>query len=260
MRTTLNPTEAFVEWALSWSGMHGGNPAAPVWICGIEPGLIEAPDFSLEPTWEGTRMDGGLDAPAFTDAFHKEHRKVITTWPTIRKLAKLGELIEPDWGTRKGDEGWRKYLERRLFRPDGATFHLNLYPIPFLAQRADWSPDHVEDTGLPNKLAYRAWCVAHRFAWLRELAEKHRPKVIVATGRNCLEDFLIAFGNGDVDLAVERELDAPQASGRDRNYFRAPALDGQTTLFVTPQLGGRGGLGQEAHLRALSKLVRERMV
>lgn len=259
MESLLQPTEAFVDWACSWSGINGGNPSAPLWFCGIEFGADGRP-FELEPYWEGPRTDGGLEVPAFTDAFVKEHRKVIHTWPYIRKMTKVAMDLDQGWDPRGKRTGWRKYLETRMLRPDGACFHLNLYPIPFHGSRAEWTPKHSELTGLPNVLAYRSWCVAHRFAWLRALAEKHQPRVIVATGRHFVEDFLIAFSTGEITDATDRPLGAENPIGEPRSVYSARALTGDTTLLVTPLFGGRGGLNQNAHLEALVDLVKEELL
>lgn len=256
MDSLLKPTDAFVDWACNWSGMHGGNPDADLWFVGVEHDG-DAGDFALDAYWQGTRTDGGLEVPAFTDAFVKEHRKVIHTWPSLRKVTKVVHALDSGWGSSRGKRGsWRKYLKKRMLRPDGMAFHANLYPIPFHDKKSEWTIEHARFSGLPNVAAYRAWCTAWRFAWLRELAMQHKPRVIVATGRSFVEDFLLTFADGDVLAAVDAPLETERGIGPARSIYETTALAGDSTLLVTPFFGGRGGLNQSVHLDALTERIR----
>ncbi|MFT4627465.1 MAG: hypothetical protein ACI8PZ_006149 [Myxococcota bacterium] len=237
----MQANQEFADWAVGWSGVNGGNPAGPLWVCGLEFGTGED-----KPTLDRDRENYTVEGvPAWTDAFVRAYRTPITRSPFIRKLAKVVLAFE---GRPIND--YADFRVGGLLRPAGTAFHINLYPLSFRNMHGGhWSRDHYELTGFPNKLLYRAWCMQHRFPWLASHARRAAPRVLVCTGASYAEDFRYAFCADPFASGTSWSL----PSGK---RVEEHAIGDGTRLLITPFFG-QGGLMRNDDLAALGRHARQ---
>lgn len=234
-------TEAFATWATSFSGCDGGNPAGPIWFCGIEFGgsqhdeVLEFRDQTRPDTWRVEELD--------TDFFPYQYNQ---------KLAKMYAALHGHSGDYKAFA-----RARGLLGSTSDLFKMNLYPIAFQSDNDELWKKHLYDaTGIPTKSIYRAWCQLHRFPVLHGWALKHRPKVIVCTALGLRDMFVMAFGGLETLFNDEWKNQYERLEGR--WLYTIPVNGGQTLLAITPFLGGRSGLNSDNLLRAFGERIRER--
>ena len=136
-------------------------------------------------------------------------------------------------------------------------FKMNLYPLNFPDTNDRWWGSlQVALTGFDHKTCYRAWCMEHRFPFIRKLVETHAPSVLVCLGQKMTTDFRLAF--------------APRDKLHDKNYFAANsftlgdeiaiesflAFNGKTHVLIVPFFG-YGHMGNES-LTQLADEIKQR--
>jgi len=249
--TLFKAKKRFSDWAASLEGFDGGNIRGPIWFCGIEFGV--GPEALKRTSILGKRQYyykvGDMAVPCWDDR-HIEwatESGAIKRWPFNRKITRvacsyLGDKTPP-----------AAYMRNELFRQDGQTFKLNLYPLRFANIRSDWTPEHKKVTGLPNKLVYQAWCMEHRFPVLKSLVHRFRPRVLICTGNTHRGDFMDAFHPEGRFGEVDKYRIA--GSNRHRSVVGFWLNDGSTLVLITPFFG-QGGLMSTKSLESLGRLAR----
>ena len=113
--------KTFVEWTCSLSGCDGGNPDAPIWICGIEWGFSKR-DGDPENYYKNI-LPHEITKGAYTPPSQKYDWDESVKFIYGRAIAKLYASIN--------GESVSNYLEV-IKKCDGSEiFKLNLYPIAF---------------------------------------------------------------------------------------------------------------------------------
>lgn len=266
----MQPTKRFLEHAAGFAGINGGNPKSPIWFCGIE-FATGAENVVLDDP--APRLQGGADFPYYSTAqvALAGGWDQVTKWPYVQKMARIS-LAYRERSNIKGHEV-KEHIRSGLLSaaPDGAACHLNLYPLPMNRSGDDgFGREHQSLTGFPNKVHYKAWCMEHRFPFLRALVEKYSPEVIVCTGSSFRQDFRYAFLGADRihpaadDMPAVVELTRPSDGERqDGKRRRKPKtvelapINESTLMVVTPFLG-QGGLMANQDLEKLGHILRER--
>ena len=241
----MNDGDKIRDYLASYRGIDGGNPNAPVWICGIEHGGKSdkgVPDLSAES-----------NPGSWTEQF-KQKFKDFSTWPYHQKVAKLMVALRrnhPGSDQHDSVDGWRKYLAEELYVLEGETFKLNLFPLASPRDNDDkWFDDYGARIGMTIKDEYRELCRGARFDFLRRLREHHRPRLVLGTGRMYRNDFANAFGFSGT-RPEQMDIRFGNAS---RECFVYRDEDG--TLVVCPFFGGRNGVNSHGLIWELSRLLR----
>lgn len=239
----ININPDFSDWASNFSGIAGGNLNAPLWTCGIEFYGEDILDFKVNERYTYKNTEGKI-IPCINDN-HKSDFKETT--PFIQKLIKLAcYYFEKDLDNNI----YKKYLND-LFTENGKTFGMNLYPISFPnSSDNEWKENHFNKTGLPNKQMYKVWCMVYRFPFLRKLASEYKPKILICTGLNFRQDFLLAFAP---DQLFSNPIQAENIDNRMCEFFR---INNKKTLLVLTPFFGRGGIMSDKGLKQLADLAR----
>jgi len=237
----------------SFVGMDGGNlENAKLWLCGIEHGEGCAALEDVTPE----HKPGAWSAERRGKA-NGEHR----SWPLWEKVAKLVVGIRrnvlEEARTNPGNLTWEHYRDDFLYGQDGYEFKLNLFPLasPQVNSR-NWASAHDVQPELRDKEQYRNLCRnGGRFEFMRELRNTHHPKVIIATGKTSLEDFVSAFGFEG--CPHEEIVIGNRGNERRLSVYVARDADGlETRLVVTPFLSYRRYcLNTDELLEALASCV-----
>lgn len=193
---TDNMNKTLGSWALGFGGMDGGNPAGPVWFCGIEWGAKadEKGQFDIVPfeiTPDNSYSADGVRIPAV----QADRAEYFAGNKYDTGIAKVCARI---W--MKDAARWRDFMSNELCAPPpaGRMFKMNLYPLNFPSGDARWwGAMHHEATGFLHKIQYKAWCMNHRFPFLRVLLERYTPRVLVCTGTGPALEFRQAFAPAD---------------------------------------------------------------
>jgi transcriptional activator of eps genes len=232
----------FDAFLASYAGCDGGNPAADVWVCGIEHG------GELEDISSGLTPD--LEPSTWSDSYKAEH-PTYTKWPYNQKVAKIFVSLKSD---RAGKElrpnEWRSYLASRLYVPGGDSFKLNLFP---LASRkvtdASWEKTYREHPFLASKQHYVERCRQVRFPFFAAKRRQYHPRVVLGTGKGFTADFVSAFGF--MDAPYRRCVLGEENGGRECVVY----TQGDSHLVVSPFLGGPSGVNRNVHLSELGRLI-----
>lgn len=229
----------------SYAGIDGGNPGAPVWICGIEHG----------GAFDDAQLLPELKPGAWTDEFKSKHN--FRAWQYPQKAAKFLVALR----SRQADptavptvEGWYDYRETELYVEGGDHFKLNLFPLaaPSVSSPG-WETAYARCPELKNRETYRTNCRAVRFEFLRGIRNKYRPRIVVGTGKTLKNDFALAFGFSEVPPRAFTITDGIH----DRECF---AYEGDgCTLIVSPFFGGRYGVSSDGLLTDLAKHVADEL-
>ena len=252
----INPQ--FREWACSLSGCDGGDPTAPVWLCGIE--------------WGYGKRQHQAD---------EEYNKEVSEYYS----EKLPDEIAKGRYEPHGNYVWREHLAypfgisvAKLFMAlnglsvqrykriedeniDSRLFKLNLYPIAFRHAGDElWEKYQIGNlTGLDSKDVYRTWCFLNRFPSIAETVKHHNPKLIVGTGVTYLTDFFACFagtgGSGNIQI---EELQSNLGGDRSRRRYYWSKINGdQTLLAVIPFFSSQYGLNSDSLIQRLGSRLAE---
>lgn len=261
----------FKEFALSYSGMDGGNTDAPLWICGIEFGGQVSPDVKFEPVrempfWSAkTRSDNLGKAKTSRDRYISWNYCRMASKLTVCVLSEVSctEDLNSKWGWRShyyeqeiDPEDQRKLADRGYCGKFGGNLSLNLYPINFpRLEDAHWSETHRQRTGFETQYHYKAWCVENRFMKLRELVSKLKPAAIVCTSAvDTRNDFRLAFC--DPSLPLGDPITLSEQGKKKLVVYKVSGNDGTTTVWIVPFLGQGGIMADRAIIR-LGGMIRD---
>ena len=247
-KTTKSLPQNFINWASSLSGCDGGNPAAPIWISGIEWGFKEG-----DPTEYYTKtLPAEIAQGEYTPSFAGYDWKDSLTYTYGRSAAKLYCAI-------KG-ENIANYKEV-IVKCDGSEiFRTNLYPIAFSSTDALlWKKYKLDElTGFAEKHLFKTWCFLHRFSSISKIVKERAPKLIIGTGVSYLTDFFACYAGAiAVDKAINMGEIAPDANnpnGKARQYYWA-RLENGTTLVVVPFFSSQSGLNSDYLLQEMGKVI-----
>lgn len=219
------------DYFASFVGMDGGNLShAKLWLCGIEHGGDCEALKDVEPECEPRPWSVERRA-----ALKGEHR----SWPLWEKLAKVVVSAQSNAlqqaGVGPSDMTWNYYRDNYLYGREAWEFKFNLFPLSCpQVDSARWSVVHREQPEIIDKEQYRNLCRnGGRFSFMRDLRQRHRPKVIVAMGVGSRNDFVRAFGFEDCSC---EELLIGDSGNRCRLhvYVDRYADDSEARLVVTP--------------------------
>lgn len=174
------------------SGHNGGDRGTPekpsIWCCAIE--------------WGSENTDGeSLQRALATDEWKKD-------------IDGLGEMEncgnQTDLGMckvlaaiagRKVDKNEARAFaqEERVWIKGAKTgyFKMNLFPLSFKGTNVPWSKELEDILGFADKNEYKNWCRQYRFPKMKELMQKHQPKLIIGFSKEHLNDFNLAFSDGN---------------------------------------------------------------
>lgn len=246
----MNPSDEQIKaWLASYSGVDGGDPHAPVWVCGIEHG------GECEPLADPLVPE--MCPGAWTDDYKRSHPD-YPKWQYNQKVAKLLVAVRALHEHGHVDPhiaGWREYIRDDLYavRDDIRipSFKLNLFPLSSRSvEDRDWADAYGAHASLRDKAAYRELCrKGGRFEFLRAQRARFRPKVVIGTGITFSDDFALAFGfNGS-----REEFEIRDGRQNQRRCHRH--ADATGVLIVTPFFGGRHGVNSNGLLVDLAQHV-----
>ncbi|MEO6045064.1 MAG: hypothetical protein ABIQ47_14265 [Tepidiformaceae bacterium] len=163
-----------------------GEPKSALWFVGIE----EGGEWSLEDLQSDlvelyAKPQPELDGRANQKG--KPHRTPV--YPIASRVA-LG-LFNPSRTFTSDDV--RDFQHRKLGRWKSDTFLTNVYPLGKKSRTA-W-PEHYQLLGFKSAAACRASVVEDRLALLRELRQKHAPRLVVCHGEKDWDQFELCFGS-----------------------------------------------------------------
>ncbi len=244
---SVNPK--FEKWAKGLTGMDGGNPDGHIWICGIE---------------YGGNNDENDFADLRTEIDNFDENKVPFISEKMRNSEKyFNNTLKPQFSQKVAkivceylntEIHWYDYLQKEICSQSGALFKLNLYPLSFKdTNDLQWTEEHFDITGFPNKLMYKAWCMNNRFKILRNKLEQYSPKVLICVGINHKSDYQMAFADNIAHIFQKLE---PKQLESGKTIYYAKINNKKTLLIITPFLG-QGGLMSDADLIGLGKFARE---
>lgn len=237
------------EFLASYSGMDGGNPNAPIWVCGIESGgKFESLEKSLNPDSKWSSWD----------AEFKSNHPRYSTWQYHRKVAKLMVALDqlenyPESPPVLGRDKWKQYMEDKLYVDGGENFKLNLFPLSSPRVGApEWETEYSKHLDIQSKSAYYKRCNEVRFPFLRELRAKFNPEIILGTGKTFKNCFASAFG-------FDKEQDHKEINDGAHILECYMYSDGNGLLIVSPFFGGRYGVNSNGLLIELAKLIKNEL-
>lgn len=220
----MNKKDNFTKWVSSFSGFDGGDigsPSSPsIWVCGIEWGG----DVSYE--WLREELDHGQELSPPPGYEEPEHN---LGYVYNRNTAKLLAAIN---GLTAADYEHFALQEKPFTTGQNGYFKLNLYPLPFKNTSPDrWAIWLHELTDISSKDEYMDICRKYRFPFLRELKQKHKPKLVICFGKNYKNDFSSALGGDGIDIKEE--------TIGDRNLYWFSSDEGIIAIcpFPTSQYG-----------------------
>ncbi|WER47339.1 transcriptional regulator [Cupriavidus sp. WKF15] len=228
----------------SYVGMEGGNPRAGVWFCDSSPHPRgEALVAPLVPL----RQPGAWDA-----AYRHQNRDHMARWQSHQKIARIMSAARAQiLNEAIGDQDWKHYFDRHLYAPRGAEFKLSLFPLPArLINQTPWSKAFRGQPELLPKQRYLDLCRdGPRFAFIDEIRQLWKPKVVVCLGERHTEDFVQAFGLRNV-----RGVDHVLQPADQPKTLRVLTHD-STTWIICPALAGAAGLTSDVLLDAMGQYI-----
>lgn len=236
----------FKDWATGYSGIVGGNLKGKLWFCGIEYGGFDN-ELKFELPEENQQSYKGLpcwdEKTVLLDNIGRNGLKYDY------KCAKLACLYFD-----LPIEEYKTYFNKKLYYHNGNTFKLNLYPLAFRNISAEnWTELCAKKTGFSDKSSYQKWCQINRFSNLKLLVSKHKPDVLICTGKTFEEDFKKAFLiNGNEDFISEvHTLDS-----KNRKFNFKFYMSGKTLVVITPHLAGPWGLNSDESIKILANVIK----
>lgn len=242
----------FKEWACSFSGCDGGDPQAPIWLCGIEWGYGKNRSETQEEyeqkvsQYYSTELPEEISKGAFTPSKSYLWKEGIK-YPFGKSVAKLFMAIN--------GLSVENYLELESKCKDTRLFKLNLYPVAFRSTSYDlWQKYSIGNlTGLESKDVYRTWCFINRFPAIADEVKKYKPKIILGVGVGYLTDFFTCFaGPRGSDSINVKQIQSKSSNGTvARTYYWSKINDGQTLLAVIPFFSSQYGLNSNDLLQEI---------
>lgn len=222
---------------------EGGDPGTPenpsIWVLGIEPG------WSLADTAADAKANPHHDAER-----ERYSIELQLAWPYNVKAFKLLAGI----AGRSTEDHVAFAKEARPFEKGcSGYFKANLFPEPF-NNVSEWDEAATELTGFSSKSEYQNWLRQTRFAVLREVIAKHRPKILIGTGLTHLHDFMDITGT-----TQEPEAHRFEVNGHPKRMHISTS--GTVPLAVVPHFtGGSHGLNSEESVRIATQAIRQALV
>ena len=233
-RLRVSDPDRFLE---TCEGGDLGTPENPsIWLLGIEPGWSIA-DAAAEAQNTPQR-----------DAEHERYSVELQLgWPYNVKAFKLLAGIA---GQATSDYLAFATAARPFERGCTGYLKANLFSEPF-NNIAEWDQAATELTGFASKPEYQDWLRQERFAVLREMIAKHRPKVVIGTGLTYLHDFMNITGT-----TQEPEAQRFEVNGHSKRMHISTS--GTVPLAVLPHFtGGSHGLNSEESVRIAAEAIRK---
>lgn len=239
----------FEKWIASFSGCDGGYPENTIWLCGIEWSFEKGEN---KEEYYYNKLPDEINR-GFRDLPEKKYSLVDgLAYPYGIKVAKLYSAI---LGCKVSE-----YKEVVLNNNYEGVFRLNIYPIAF-AKDDDcyWGKYNLEKiTNLKSKQEYREYCKLKRFPWFYSKLMEYKPKIVICTGVEYLDEFVSCFagniGNNHV-VCEEVSIIDENKNIEKRNIYWIKTERG-IYLFVVPFLGGRYGLNYDMLLQKVGDKIR----
>jgi hypothetical protein len=238
----------FADWAVGFSGFDGGNPAALIWISGIEWGGDDKP--ILWPNEYTFQDEEGKYIPCRNERYRVKYPNYLS----YRFDQKVAKLLVNLFGEQVGCNDYKDYMEQYLYTENGHCFRLNLYPLNAPKSNDElWTKDYYELTGFPTKILYWAWCTENRFPFLKQLVEKYSPKVIIGTGSTFRRDYILAFAEPSL-IFTRNRIENIQSTKF--NVEMVTTNSGKTNLLITPFFG-QGGIMSDSGIDGLAMIINQ---
>ena len=258
--STIN--SRFKKYALSYSGMDGGNLNAPLWICGIEFGESLTKDTRFQPVtsapyWNQETRDASIEKSKGPNGCRQDR---YTMWPFCRLASKLTITVLTgalsDWRTHYHSNPEQKgYCGKH-----SGNFSMNLFPISFRhISNTNWNEELRSKTGLSSLDCYYEWCINHRFPLLRSLVTEHKPAAIVCCGIGKRNNFAQAFCGKTQKNWNDRLFNKKKKSTKTLLYYKLQSIINDTTVWIVPFLG-QGGLLSNKDIEELGNWVRSDII
>lgn len=242
--------QKFKEWARSLSGCDGGNPAAKIWICGIEWGYSKKDAMKPKEYYEKElpqQIASGQYKPSNTYNWKESLKSRYGI-----SIAKLYFSI-----MEEKVEDYKELIEKC----DGKEiFKMNLYPIAF--NNTDdrlWKEYKLDKlTGFEEKYLFKTWCFLHRFPFFSDMVKEENPKLIIGTGVSYLTDFFVCFGGKDsIDATINVDIIEPESpSDKKRTYYWGRLKNG-TIIVVIPFFSGPYGFNSDDLIQKMGDKIRK---
>lgn len=235
-RDSISNPERFFE--TCEGGDPGSTDAPSIWLLGLEPGwslVNEKAEAAADPVREEMEARYAVE--------------VQLTYPYNRKAFQfLAELHE-----RKLEDYVEFAKEARPFEQGSkGYFKANLFSAPFKSMKT-WGEEAIAITGFTTKPEYQAWVRQNRFAVLKGMIEKYRPKLLIGTGTSHLHDFLTITGTEDVPPADR----FPVGQHFKRMHVSTAGI---VPVAVIPHFtGGSHGLNSDESIRIAAHKVRKQV-
>ena len=230
-------SKEFKDWACSFYGCDGGNPAANVWLCGIEYGNAEKDENENQKYYENLLSNKENEIDAKYNFFNRENPTNKCNMEYRGFNQNFAKIYNAYLGNKAEDY-------ENLLNSDNEILKLNLYPIAFKNTSEElWKKYKLDEiTGFENKHLYMTWCFFNRSKIFRKLREKHNPKLIVCVGTSYLLDFMMFFSQCDntdnSEYLHSKEL--TPISDKNKKYTRTYYYlrTDETLLVVIPFISG----------------------
>jgi len=233
-RARVSDPARFLE---TCEGGDAGTPDNPsIWVVGIEPG------WTIADAVADAKADPELDAER-----ERYSIELQLQWPYNVKAFKLLAGIA---GRSTKDHKAFAEEARPFEKGSVGYFKANLFPEPF-NNVGEWDAEATELTGFGSKPEYQDWLRDARFAVLREMIAKHRPKLLIGTGLTHLHDFMNITGTTQESEAIRFEV-----NGHSKRMHISTS--GVVPMAVVPHFtGGSHGLNSEESVRIAADKIRQ---
>ncbi|AWX16133.1 hypothetical protein CEP48_08115 [Mergibacter septicus] len=211
------------------SGHNGGDIGSAekpsIWCCGIEWGGENINSESLQQflaTDEWKNIDG-LD--------EMENCGNPTDQGICKVLAAVaGRKVEDYKAFAEEQQIWIKGAKTGYFK-------MNLFPLWFENTNVPWSKELKDIFGFADKKEYQNWCRQYRFPKMKELMQEHQPKLIIGFGKSHLNDFNLAFSDGNKQFYTNTIDDQEIYWKRENNTLLVvvPAVTGGAYSLISDQ-------------------------
>jgi len=188
-------TEDFKNWALGFSGVDGGDIGSHEkksrWVCGIEWGAGHTSE-----ELKNCLNNCPEEIPVGYETW-EENIAYIFNWQVMKLFSAIdGNSVD----------NYKKFAEKikPFVREEQGYFKMNLYPIAFKdTDEERWNNGFSEVTGLKTKQEYIDWCRQNRLAKIRDWTLAYSPELVICLGKTYADDFLLAYGDRDIELNTE---------------------------------------------------------
>lgn len=240
----------YQKYLAGYNGCDGGNPNAPIWICGIEPGLsrqeFNSNDYLFRVADFDYFLDNCIEIPYRGEKFFQKYQNEYSKWTFDQIVAKILCLIETN-----PIKDYKRYL-RELYSRNGKCFKINLYPLKKFRAN-DWLEEYRKNF-FDNINAYWSWCQKKRFPFFKEQIKKYSSeltKILICTGLSFKDQFIGAFvpSSSNITFVENNASSFFILSDKDLNNY------GIRKMYITPFFNYR--LMSNSRIQYLANFIKQ---